>query len=278
VGELFDDWRIESRASNVIGIGIPSKPFVAACRGSLNAAKTIIRLTKRGGAPFLSFSMTSADETTVYTTDLPVLILAGDVAKDLEEPRVPDVTLQMQAPGPRSAQAVLERMRALRAKRVRLDAASAGVLSFSTRVDMVAVQSFFQDLGQLGGASTKPVAISATVDLASMLQVVTAAGSAQRVSTHMITLSVPTTFGWLCALEGGVGSSVFLLSMTDATVMNEEADEEDTGVAAMAGSADLSPPPASAASSSAAASLSRKVEHETSMSGSVVRSVGGRDG
>jgi len=87
--------------------------------------------------------MSNEDETRVYTADLAVIILVGSAALALEEPTVPAVTLQMHAPSPRAAQAVLERMRALRAKRVQVAAATAGVVSFSVRSDLVAVQSFF---------------------------------------------------------------------------------------------------------------------------------------
>jgi len=34
VDAVFEDWRVESRARNVIGLGVPSKAFAMACKSS----------------------------------------------------------------------------------------------------------------------------------------------------------------------------------------------------------------------------------------------------
>lgn len=57
-----------------------------------------------------------------------------------------------------------------------------------------------------------------TADLGALLLVASAAAAAPRVAAHVLTVSAPSTLGWLCGLEGGMGSAVFLLALDDVRV------------------------------------------------------------
>lgn len=62
-----------------------------------------------------------------------------------------------------------------------------------------------------------------TADLSALLLVAASAAAAPKVSAHVLTVSAPSTLGWLCGLEGGMGSAVFLLALDDVRVQRVSA-------------------------------------------------------
>eukprot|EP00954_Amorphochlora_amoebiformis_P019434 1332646-Amorphochlora_amoeboformis.AAC.2 len=97
VNSMFDDWRIESRNSNIIGLSVRASSLVAALRTGDRATKIILRLHKKEKLPYLKIEMTT--ENNRITQDVPIRMLNRrqiEVGEDLMLTATSSGTLTLQ--------------------------------------------------------------------------------------------------------------------------------------------------------------------------------------
>ena len=142
--QLFEDFRVESRADNTIVLLVQVENLVQALKAAVQCAESVtLKLTKRGASPFLMLEIKEPGGGSAggggggggagggtTTQDVPVKMLTADDARRYSNPWIPKADAQLMLPHALSVLAVLERMRAVaKHVRVRIDSAAGGASS-----------------------------------------------------------------------------------------------------------------------------------------------------
>lgn len=165
--EIFDSIHIESRADNTIAFEILTSNLSLGLEPGTKADKTVLKLTKRDGNPFLRAEFTMPDGEVSLVHDMPIRVMGEAEARrhEILQLQVPPVCMTI--PQSRVICSVLDRMCALGAKnaaiRVTMDmgrnqifarpalsdddtSAYTGTLSFSCEYDLVSICTRFAGL------------------------------------------------------------------------------------------------------------------------------------
>ncbi|KAF2859212.1 Hus1-like protein [Piedraia hortae CBS 480.64] len=131
---IFDTYIISSAATNnMINLEVPMGPLQRALKSAHNALAANIRLTKKGGIPVLSVTITSSatgslagatdiqdgsqdvedearhEREIVITQDIPVRVLAPETVENLHQPRCRDSEVHIVLPNPMQLKSISER-------------------------------------------------------------------------------------------------------------------------------------------------------------------------
>lgn len=143
----FQSFTIESKAGNVIGIEVNLPNLLHALKSGPSAEAVQLKLTKRGSAPYLCIETLSIEGGVAIVQDVPVRVLsAADLAR-YGEPTIPNPTVRLVLPQPRSMLAVTERMRATSGalKHLTLSADSASrEVSLAVVTPEVSIRTFYR--------------------------------------------------------------------------------------------------------------------------------------
>lgn len=114
--EIFDSIHIESRAENTIAFEILTSNLSLGLEPGTKADKTVLKLTKRDGNPFLRAEFTMPDGEVSLVHDMPIRVMGESEARrhEILQLQVPPVCMTI--PQPRMLCSVLDRMCSLGAK------------------------------------------------------------------------------------------------------------------------------------------------------------------
>ncbi|KAF8821139.1 hypothetical protein IE077_000343 [Cardiosporidium cionae] len=111
---FHEDFLIESKRQNMIGLAIPMQNFHDALKSGLNCEKITVRLSKRQGQGVLSFEFNDPlMENLSVTQDCPVQPLMGDSFNDATLPEIPACEWNIELPPAKHLLNVLLQMQKL---------------------------------------------------------------------------------------------------------------------------------------------------------------------
>ncbi len=105
----FSEFRIESKTGNVICLHLSLSNLAHAMRAGLGAHSTTIKLTKRGGAPFLSIATQMVEGGIEVAQDVPVRVLGAAEMERYREPALGPVAVRARRGAARCGAARAER-------------------------------------------------------------------------------------------------------------------------------------------------------------------------
>jgi len=171
--DVFADYRIESKAGNVISLEVNLKNLLRALRSAGEVDETVIKLTRKGNMPCLTIIADTPSGLNV-TQDVPILrLITQEGMKDYAEPNLGRPCVTGSFPEPRHVRTVLERMKQLD-KYVTIEFNQRkGALVFKVQTEVVSLRTFYTGIeinfdGKLRRRGTK---FSAMVNIGELLSV-----------------------------------------------------------------------------------------------------------
>lgn len=157
VESVFDEYKIESKSNNEIGLLVSIQNLSRAIKSGERAMRIVIKLTKKNGRAFLTFEIS---ETVGITQEVPVMLQSLKSLAEYAEPHMPEPEVQLSMPNLTSLKSVIERMKSV-SDQVTIEASSTGRLQFCVETEMVTIRTHYKDLclktGQDDGAEEEEV-------------------------------------------------------------------------------------------------------------------------
>lgn len=143
---IFSEYRVESKADNVIAVELLLANLAHALKSGASAVRTTLKLSKRGAAPFLSVVTSTIEGGVDVTQDVPCRVIALSELDRYLEPALPPPDIRLTFPSPRPLSSVLDHMRTL-SKHVRIHAdRTLGQATFAVRSEALTMRTFFREL------------------------------------------------------------------------------------------------------------------------------------
>jgi len=162
---LFSEFRVESRAANVIAAEVLTANLLSALRAAAGAPAAVLKLIKVGAAPFLSVAADLVAGGVAAAQEVPVRVLGAEELERHREPALSPIAARMTFPSPAPVLSVVDHMRGLLllgkaagaaagagggAIAITADLAERKVV-FAVRTATAQVKTFFRDLVDGGG-------------------------------------------------------------------------------------------------------------------------------
>jgi hypothetical protein len=166
---LFSEFRVESRAANVIAAEVLTANLLSALRAAAGAPAAVLKLVKVGAAPFLSVAADLVAGGVAAAQEVPVRVLGAEELERHREPALSPIAARMTFPSPAPVLSVVDHMRGLLlvgggggAKAAGAAAGAGGAIAitadlaerkvvFAVRTATAQVKTFFRDLVDGGG-------------------------------------------------------------------------------------------------------------------------------
>ena len=162
---LFSEFRVESRAANVIAAEVLTANLLSALRAAAGAPAAVLKLIKVGAAPFLSVAADLVAGGVAAAQEVPVRVLGAEELERHREPALSPIAARMTFPSPAPVLSVVDHMRGLLLLGGKAAAAGAGAggaiaitadlaerkVVFAVRTATTQVKTFFRDLVDGGG-------------------------------------------------------------------------------------------------------------------------------
>lgn len=145
--ELWSSFTIESRANNVIGLRCNLGTLLHALKGGLTAHSVAVKLTKKGQAKYLAFSMDVVQDVgLVINHDVPVRVLAETQLAEYKEPELPPTIGSTALPDVKKLKSLVERLKSFSPGEVSFEIRYDGTLCISINTTDTAIKAFYPNM------------------------------------------------------------------------------------------------------------------------------------
>ncbi len=147
---IFKDIIIESLHQNEIYFELAldhlQKALKSASGSAIQLHDVIVKLTKKNGSPYLSFTIElHPSPTMTITQDVPITLLSAQQFASLTEPHLPDPKVHVLLPPLRVLRPVVDRMKNI-SEFLTISANMAGSLALKVDTDLASVATFYSNL------------------------------------------------------------------------------------------------------------------------------------
>eukprot|EP00002_Diphylleia_rotans_P016854 TRINITY_DN3273_c0_g1_i4.p1 TRINITY_DN3273_c0_g1~~TRINITY_DN3273_c0_g1_i4.p1 ORF type:complete len:188 (-),score=39.69 TRINITY_DN3273_c0_g1_i4:160-723(-) len=112
VNTIFDNYKIESLSNNEISMELNLENLEKALRSGAQAQNIIVKLSKKGGAPYLSFSIEIRGmRSMAVMQEVPVVVLTPRQRSQINEPQFSNPSVQIMAPPLKHLRMVVDRLK-----------------------------------------------------------------------------------------------------------------------------------------------------------------------
>jgi Hus1-like protein len=209
VESLCETYRIESKSNNEIPFLVHIPNLARAIKSAESAERVVVKLTKKGDQPFLTFEMKTVNMN--ITQEVPVQIQLAQKVKESAEPDLPNPNVKFRMPDPKMLRGVVERMRKLSGE-ITISATSHGEVCFRVANDSVNIETHFKSL-MLRDDDAKGPAIQchAMMDINKLWR---ALHCRSLLATHFIGCIVdPTAFVLYILLDHNMGTVTYYIPL-----------------------------------------------------------------
>mmetsp|Transcript_19626 Transcript_19626/g.31977 ORF Transcript_19626/g.31977 Transcript_19626/m.31977 type:complete len:211 (+) Transcript_19626:310-942(+) len=138
---MFDEYKIESKNNNIIGLAIRASNLIASIRTGKRSQRIVVKLSKKDRQPCLKIEMVM--DNNEITQDVPVTLLNKRQIQETAEPSLPDPEVKIQLP--ETLKNVISNMKSV-SDDVLLSATSSGDMSVQVSAELVTIKTYFKEL------------------------------------------------------------------------------------------------------------------------------------
>lgn len=143
---LFDEFLVESLNNNEVGFEINLEHLSRSLKSSTGAGDVVMKLTKKNGAPYLSFAIAlSLNNQMTIIQDIPIVMLTALQLSSYVEPSLPEPQVYIILPSLKKLRQIVDRMRNVDS-RLSVFANMAGSLLLKVESESATIATFFKNL------------------------------------------------------------------------------------------------------------------------------------